>query len=318
MTPFVNDEFKATTFRVSEKQKVFVYGLGEMKWNDRYDFGWIERSSSVPEDVHDTEDIYPEEDKSVWEMEYEKSVEAGGDNSNRRAMAFVDLTPDVYTMFYRTDGSHSSANWSNGEPSNSDRWGITLFATDAAGSNSIQVLNQVAVLLDEHEHEEEGEEEEEFFEEEEDGIAFGEELAIIPVEPPMPPEPATLNFDPSDILISLNKLGNDQNVSADLELQGWSRLRVVAVGEITMSGNQYDYGYITKAGDGEVVWEMNLGNTESAGGDEANRIFNDVIELAAGRYKVHFKTDATHSFAEFNTPAPSMPEAWGITIARAD
>ena len=154
MTPFVNDELRATTFRVANKQRVFVYGLGEMKWNDRYDFGWIERSANTNVDITDAEDVYPRSESSVWEMQYEASVAAGGDESNRRAMAFVDLSPDVYTMYYRTDGSQSSANWSNGEPDNSERWGITVFAVNGQPGN-IQILNRIQVNLDEEEEEEE-------------------------------------------------------------------------------------------------------------------------------------------------------------------
>ncbi|MEM8486058.1 MAG: hypothetical protein AAF564_10945 [Bacteroidota bacterium] len=331
-----DDALKVATFRVHQKQRFVLYGLGEMKRNDRYDYGWIERMPANTAGVdayfiEDVEDRHPDSDRSVWEMTYEASQPAGGDDSNRRSVSFVDLVPDLYTLYYRTDGSHSFSEWSNGEPAESERWGVAMFDLDGMGDIDIVEQLDLAAHFHEGEHEERIEEELaiqlEGLEEIEAQVATAVEAAVeaavsaelayvAPAEPAAPLPPSALFFEPSDVLISMNKLGNDVDRYETLELQGWARLRVVAVGEITPSGNQYDYGYITKASTGEKVWEMKLDNTEAAGGDEANRIFDGTVELSAGTYRVHFKTDATHSFGGFNTPQPALPDAWGITIAR--
>lgn len=319
LMPFENDQLKVSDFTLTKKERVVVYGLGEMKRGDRYDYGWIERKTSraslASMDFND-DDLEPNEDKLVWSMDYDRSEPAGGDDTNRRTLAFVDLVPDNYTLYYRTDGSHAFNDWSNGEPADGEHWGIAIFSID--NESGIEVKETLAVVFDEEDHEEE-ENYEPFGEEEEE--AWSEAIAeeIVEVEaPPPPPMPSMLNFDANDVIVSLNKMGNNQERLTEMEIQGWTRLHVVALGEITASGSRYDYGYIKKAGTDEIVWEMNLDNTQPAGGDEANRIFDGIIELSSGKYEVFFKTDASHSFAGFDTDAPTMPEAWGITIAIAE
>ncbi|MFK7844195.1 MAG: hypothetical protein AB8G77_02765 [Rhodothermales bacterium] len=317
MTPFRDHQLKATSFKITEKKKVALFGMGEMKRNDRYDYGWIERSHAGSLNLSNNDDRHPDADYSVWEMTYEESMPAGGDDSNRRVLAFVDLMPDDYTLYYRTDGSHSFEDWSNGEPAEGEKWGISLFPLNEAERTKIQVLAQIDLSNMDDNNDDDYEE----GDDEHDGFDIEVNVGDITVAPEFPvavQPPSTLSFNPSDIVLSMNKLGSEVTVQKPLELQGWSRLNIVAVGEITMSGNRYDYGYIVKAENGEVVWEMNLENTQPAGGDEANRIFDGTIDLAAGSYIVHFKTDGTHAFGDFNTPAPMIPEAWGITIARAE
>ena len=53
-------------------------------------------------------------------------------------LAFVDLEPGMYTLYYRTDGSHSFEDWSNGEPAHGERWGISLFSLNG-DSNNFQI-----------------------------------------------------------------------------------------------------------------------------------------------------------------------------------
>ena len=65
-----------------------------------------------------------------------------------------------------------------------------------------------------------------------------------------------------------------------------------------------------------MTW--NRWESQPAGGDEGNRMFDGIVELSAGTYEVHFRTDASHAFGAFDTDQPAMPEAWGITIAIAE
>lgn len=315
MMPFRDDHYQSITFRVTGKERVVMYGMGEMRRGDRYDFGWIETVSPDSEGQYDADDVdrYPEEDLVVWEMHYDTSTPVGGDDSNREEMAFVELLPDVYRLQYRTDGSHSYTNWSNGEPENGNRWGVALFTLGPGSNDNFQVLNRVEIIDDDEEEAGAVEWEAAKAAEVEQSVA---ESAV--VAEAIDREPSALVFDRSEVLVALNKLGNNVEASERLELQESSRLRVIALGEITVSGNRYDYGYIEKADTGEIVWEMTKDNTREGGGDESNRVFDGTIELAAGTYIVRFITDATHSFGGFNTMSPDMPEAWGITVALAD
>jgi len=298
-----NDEFRAVTFSVAELARVIVYGLGEMKSSDRYDYGWIERFGSgdpLAGRTEDEDDRRPLADATIWEMKYDDSRPAGGDRSNRRIIDFVDLPPSTYTLYYRTDDSQAYESWSNGEPENGERWGIALFPLDEAQAGAIQVLNRASWSSDEkttREHD----------------LEVSVEVAVSEEEVALEP----LEVDDGEILVALNRLENNQQVAKTFHLSETTRLRIVAVGEITLSGERYDYGRIEQAGSGKTVWEMTWENTRSAGGDDSNRIFDGQFELPAGEYIVRFTTDGTHAYNHFDTRPPAIPEAWGITVAYA-
>ena len=103
------------------------------------------------------------------------------------------------------------------------------------------------------------------------------------------------------------------NETRAFELDREAKLHIQAVGEITFS-SQYDYGWIERVDDGDIVWEMLLDNTQPAGGAERNRRFDGVVTLSPGRYVARFITDASHHYGFFGDEAPDDPEAWGITV----
>ena len=59
---------------------------------------------------------------------------------------------------------------------------------------------------------------------------------------------------------------------------------------------------------------MNWDNTDYAGGAEKNILFNDEINLPAGTYTVHYVTDDSHSFEEWNSFPPDDPQFWGVAV----
>lgn len=307
-----NSQFKAVTFSVNSAEKVLVYGLGEMKSNDRYDYGWIEQAVGTDPFAgrSDEDDFEPNSDLSIWEMTYDGSVAAGGDRSNRRVMSFVDLPPARYNLYYRTDESQAYDSWSNGEPDHGEQWGVAVFSLNDGAENSIAVLDRATWEYDREDFEERISAEVESAVE----TAVSEALeAAVSAEQVI----ENLGFNESSVLLAMNRLENDANVSGSFTLDERRRIRIVALGEITESGERYDFGSIEKADSGEVVWDMTWENTKAAGGDDANRIFEGDIELPAGEYVVRFSTDGTHSFNNFDTRPPSTPAAWGITIATA-
>ena len=290
--PARSDQFEAVTFAVSRPVRVAVYAAGEMKPSSRYDYGWLERAPVGPDDaVEDPADREPDPSSTVWEMKYADTQPAGGSSYNRRTLAFLDLNPDTYTLFYRTDDSHAYDDWRHGAPDEAERWGVALFALDAP-AESFRILHHISLIRTDRRHDD----------------------AAPPPPPPAAPVPLPVRED--QILVALNRLGNNASRRATLILAEATPVRIIAAGEISLSGNRYDYGDIRRASDGAIVWEMTRENTRPAGGDDANRIFDDVIELPAGEYVVHFQTDATHAYGAFDTGAPAMPDAWGITIAR--
>ncbi len=128
----------------------------------------------------------------------------------------------------------------------------------------------------------------------------------------------TLNVADADpAIISLAPCGDDVDREQTFQLRKATTLRIVALGEV-VGRRFYDYGWIDNVDTGKTVWEMEFDNTRHAGGDAKNRMADTNISLPAGRYRVHYVTDSTHSFESWNAVRPDHPELWGITIYRAD
>ena len=48
------------------------------------------------------------------------------------------------------------------------------------------------------------------------------------------------------------------------------------------------------------VWEMKAPGTKRAGGAGKNRMVDTVVTLSAGKYRLRYKTDDSHSFDNWN------------------
>ena len=95
-------------------------------------------------------------------------------------------------------------------------------------------------------------------------------------------------------------------------LEKRTKVWIYAIGE-GRGNTMYDYGWIEDE-DGRKVWKMRYEETSHAGGTRKNRLFNDRIILDSGEYEVHFRTDGSHSFEDWNASKPDDPAHWGITI----
>ena len=47
-------------------------------------------------------------------------------------------------------------------------------------------------------------------------------------------------------------------------------------------------------------------------------MYNDVIILPKGNYKVYYETDGSHSYRDWNASPPYDPDHWGLTILAAN
>jgi hypothetical protein len=92
-----------------------------------------------------------------------------------------------------------------------------------------------------------------------------------------------------------------------------TRLRVIALGEGS-DGDMDDYGWIENTATGRTVWDMTYRNTTHGGGASKNRLFNDIIILPKGEYKVYYQTDSSHSYRNWNASPPGDQEKYGISI----
>jgi hypothetical protein len=116
-------------------------------------------------------------------------------------------------------------------------------------------------------------------------------------------------------IVALTKVGDRESRSRGFTLNRAMDLRIYALGE----GRErlVDYGWITSAATRQKVWEMRYAETEPAGGDVKNRLADRTIRLDKGDYIVHYITDDSHSFREWNAAAPSDGQHWGITVLAA-
>ncbi|MEZ4766598.1 MAG: hypothetical protein R3C26_26425 [Calditrichia bacterium] len=54
------------------------------------------------------------------------------------------------------------------------------------------------------------------------------------------------------------------------------------------------------------------------GGARKNREFNDTVFLRAGDYVLHYESDDSHSFRDWNSAPPRDPVNYGVTIYKIE
>jgi hypothetical protein len=116
------------------------------------------------------------------------------------------------------------------------------------------------------------------------------------------------------VLAQLAHMGNDEDASTKFQLTRRTTLRVYALGE--GSGDEmFDYGWVEDS-TGRVVWKMQYDTSEPAGGADKNRMFDGTLTLPAGSYTLHYKSDGSHAYSDWNDDPPDDAESWGITVFR--
>jgi len=118
-------------------------------------------------------------------------------------------------------------------------------------------------------------------------------------------------------IVELTKIGDNEYVQEGFILSAPTQIRIYAIGE-GRKGEMFDYAWITDLKTGDKVWEMTFNRTRHAGGADKNRLVDEVINLAAGSYIVHYITDDSHSYRNWNNTKPYNPSSWGVTIYPAD
>lgn len=271
-----DDQLLRTVIQVDRPALVYVDAMGElMSGGSRYDYAWIQSS---------------EDRVRVWEQDYERSSLAGGDDSNRRSAEFLELQPGRYSVYYQSDGSHAYGSFNRAEPDHPERWGVALFLVEGStGEPAVRVVESPRAATDELAV---------------DAISATSADGLVVPLPPIAGE----------VLFAATAVRNQVHQQGTFELSRATRLRIVALGEMTRSG-RYDYGWIESVG-GDVVWEQSMSNTRAGGGDDRNRLFDDVVVLPEGRYVAHYQTDFSHAFGDFGAGAPTEPGAWGMRVVR--
>jgi hypothetical protein len=147
-----------------------------------------------------------------------------------------------------------------------------------------------------------------------DPMAWG--VTVRPLDQKMLAQVSAIEYqDPlqRNLIVDLTRIEDNRHMSRGFTLKRPTPVRVHAVGEGD-DGDMFDYGWIINAHSRETVWKMAHAETEHAGGGSKNRLADDRFELAAGSYIVHYVTDGSHAYKDWNSAPPTRPELWGITV----
>lgn len=109
--PLSNEARVADVLKVDEPATVRIYAVGEISQSRPYDYGWIENEATG---------------ERVWEMNWQNTQPAGGDDRNRAFDGTLTLEPGTYAVHFRTDFSHAFNDFGEKAPDDADAWGITI------------------------------------------------------------------------------------------------------------------------------------------------------------------------------------------------
>ncbi|MDP8205414.1 MAG: two-component regulator propeller domain-containing protein [Candidatus Electryonea clarkiae] len=113
--------------------------------------------------------------------------------------------------------------------------------------------------------------------------------------------------------ISASILQASDNLTSQnaFEVSETSDYLIVCTGE--KSGSRFsDYGWLERGG---VIWELSRENSRYLGGDYKNSIQIDLVTLIPGEYRLHYISDSSHSYDNWNMyKFPDHQELWGISI----
>lgn len=183
LTGIGDDQLVSYAFTLDQPMRVLVYALGEgyTSRGRMFDYSWIVGTG----------------DREVWKMTADQTKHAGGSSKNRRAETVLDLDANVaYTVYYKTDGSHSYPDWNEDPPLHPNQWGVTIFALDP---DFIPRVDPPSVSS----------------------------------HPATKPGFAHSSETP---LVSMQSIGNDMKVSRQFTLEENSNVHVYALGEMTRDG----------------------------------------------------------------------------------
>ena len=118
-----------------------------------------------------------------------------------------------------------------------------------------------------------------------------------------------------NVIAQIVKVGEDRHLRKRFTLDKGQKVRVYAIGEGDGS-EMSDYAWIEEVKSGDVVWEMTYRMTTHAGGARKNRLFDKPVYLDKGEYELHYQTDGSHSFGDWNDDAPYDRAHYGVTLYR--
>ena len=103
---------------------------------------------------------------------------------------------------------------------------------------------------------------------------------------------------------SITNVGDDANMSKEFVLRNDAKVIIYSIGKGLPQWSMVDYG-VLEAENGDTLW--NGGDFEKSfhvGGGLKNRINVELLDLKAGRYKLKYRSDDSHSVESYNDLPP--------------
>jgi len=114
-------------------------------------------------------------------------------------------------------------------------------------------------------------------------------------------------------IVSINRVMDDEDLEAGFSLNDKTELRIYSIGE-GRKENIIDLAWISDVKTNKIVWKSSLEKSLHAGGGKKNYLIDQKIELPKGSYILHYSSDDSHSFENWNVMPPDDPQFWGATI----
>jgi len=120
-----------------------------------------------------------------------------------------------------------------------------------------------------------------------------------------------------NVIAQLIRVKDDRHMTKQFTIEKPTRVRIYALGE-GVDRELADYGWIEDAKTGRTVWEMTYRMTDRAGGASKNRQVSTTIVLEKGEYELHYRTDDSHAYNDWNDDPPEDRTHWGITVTKEE
>lgn len=116
------------------------------------------------------------------------------------------------------------------------------------------------------------------------------------------------------LLASIQEVGNNQEVTQEFILEKEDTVLIVYSGECAPSNQECsDKGWLENAEE-QKIWASSFLGTFHGGGATKNRKGLFTVSLPAGKYELHFETDESHAYNEWNAQPPDRSNEWGIKV----
>ncbi len=116
-------------------------------------------------------------------------------------------------------------------------------------------------------------------------------------------------------LASILQVRDREERTASFHLARPADVVLVGLGEMFVAPD--DFGWLVNA-DGDTVWTMDRRHSAWAGGGAKNRMVVARRTLPAGRYRLTYRSDFSHSFGAWNAMPPDRPDLWGVQVHLID